>query len=213
VINTHYLVDLFANPFSGAPILDVRAPENGQSRAQGSHVIRIPAAVSVANPTDLADLLTKKYTGLLATYPGYSNMDYDDLLDATGLDPLATPGTRCTLGSRGGISLLPPGGANLQTVTTTLATTPSQAFITFEVYRWVYDDPKEDLLNRTYVEVVPDSNFLVLASFDNGLHSFPVTDGAFVNIPPAFQGNQFWLRFMTISGDDRNWLGSWAVIY
>ena len=58
-INTHYLVDLFANPFSGAQILDVRSPENGQSRAQGAHVIRVPANISVSNPTDMGDLLTK----------------------------------------------------------------------------------------------------------------------------------------------------------
>jgi hypothetical protein len=212
-INTHYLVDLFSNPFSGAPILDVRAPENGQSRAQGAHVIRIPAAVSVANPSDLADLLTKKYTGLLASYPGYTYIDYDDLLDATGIDPLATGCTpRCTLGSRGGISVYPL-GSSIKTVTTTLSSVPAQVFITFEIYQWAYDDPSEDLLNRTYVEVVPSPANLVLVTFDNWAHNFAVSDGSCLNIPPIAQGNQFALEFMNNTSTQRFWIGSWAVIY
>lgn len=213
-MSTHYLVDLFTNPMGDAPIIDVLVTQTGASQAQAGHIIRVSDDVSVQNPGNLADLLTKKYAGLLGAYPGFAYVTYDDLLDDTGIDLAAVPAVsrHSTQGTRGSISLGP--SSILQTTANALSAIPSQAYVLFELYRWSYIDPSGQILLRTYEEV--DHNpvdIIAEVSFNNGLHWYAVTDGVLLNIPALGQGAQFMIRWITAPATPKTWVGSWAVVY
>lgn len=209
-MTAHYLIDMFGNPLSSSAIVDVREPTNGQSLANGCFIVRIPDFIQVQNPTDLNDLLTKKYQGLLAFYAGFTHIAYDDLMDPLSLN-LAYAGTGGFFGERNTIALSP--GASIQSVVIPLASTPTVAVITWEVFRYLNADPKADRLQRTYWERPSTGSFTTCSvSFDGGVHFEATTDGAVHNIPLAYQGSSFIIR-LTNSSSDIQHIGSWAVIY
>ena len=213
-MSTHYLVDTFSASLPTARIVDVLTSTTGASQAQVGHIIRIPDEVSVQNPTNLGDLLTKKYLGMLAAYAGYSYITYDDMLDPAGIDLAAVPAAsrKCALGGRGSVSFEP--SSIIQTTMVSLAATPSQAYILFELYQWTYNDAATALLTRTYQEIDHNPTDIVAeVTFDNGIHWYAVTDGVILNVPLAGQGTEFMLRLTATASASKTWLGSWAVIY
>lgn len=206
-MSAHYLIDLFANPVSGARVIDVRNPPNLQSVINGSFIIRVPNGVQVVRPAGVTDLITQKYQGLLAANAGFTHITFDDLLDATHL----SGGTGTVFGQRGTIALLPSGTTS--SVSTPLASTPTQAFLTWEVFSVSDTDPYNDRFQRTYTEqpAIP-SNIAVQVSFNNGSTYNAVNDSAVLNIPLASQGSNFIIQF-TNASTGRLFIGSWAVVY
>lgn len=210
-MSAHYLVDLFASPFSTAAILDVHSPPSGQSRLQGALVIRVPDTVPVVNPTNLSDLLTKKYQGVLASFAGFPNVAYDDLLDVSGLDLSAT-GTKGSFGDRGTV-ILADGGI-VETVLVPLGGSDiTQCVVTWENYTVTNADPATGILGRTYAEVAPGPGVMTCqVSVDGGTTFQAALDGAVLNIPLLAQGTDLVLRWTNTSGG-RVGLGSWAFVY
>lgn len=220
-MGTHYLIDAYTTPIGDSPINDIRfSPPGDASPMNGSFVIRVDDGLDVRpdDVSDLNDLLTSKYTELLAAYPGFTTIIYDDMLDASGVDTTTSKG--CSLGDRGTISLAPWGGVSLnpqiKTNVIALGSTPTQAIVTWELFMVSHSDSKNDRATRVYTEV--DSNlasFNMLVSFNNGSTWQAVSDGTLFNIAPVDQGNQLIMAPVAISstGSFRIYVGSWAVIF
>jgi hypothetical protein len=211
-MGVHYLVDLYGNPVSTAKVIDVRTPSNGQSLLNGTFLVRVPDGVQVQKPTDLTDLLTKKYAGLLSFYAGFTRIAFDDLLDATSIDTVAATTAGALLGERSSIALLPAGA--FQTVTIPLTPgTPTVAVVTWETFQVTDSDSKTDRFQRTYAEVSSTPmNVTCSVSFNGGATFNSTLDGAILNIPLSGQGTSFVLR-LTNASANRLGIGSWAVIY
>lgn len=210
-MSTLYLVDFFANPVSTALINDVRQALTAP--LAGNFVVRVPDFLSVQNPVDVADLITKKYQALLAFHAGYANIAYDDLFDLADVDTGAAQ-VQGSFGERNLVTIYP--GARFQTQPVALTgPAPSQAFITWETYSVSLSDPAEGRAVPTYVEE-PSSGatFTCEVSFNNGANFYAATDGGLLNIPALGQGTQFILRLTNVSSPPRLLrVGSWAVVY
>lgn len=210
-MSLHYLVDLYTTPLSSSRILDVHTPEAGASPVNGAILIRVPDGVSVVNPLDLGDLLTKKYQGLLALYAGFPNIAYDDLLDATGIN-YATVSLSGTFGERGTVQM--ETFATLDTLPVALAGPPvTQCVVTWENYAITQTDPASGRVSRVYTDVpATPGNMTCQVSVDGGATFTTTLDGGVATIPLASQGNSLVLRFINQAAG-RLGLGSWAVIY
>ena len=214
--NDHYLVSMHGNPISSSRIADVVNSPLGISPIGGNFVVRAPAGAA-HNPTDLADLLSQKYGSLLASYPGFQHILYDDMLDASGIN-LAT--SEVTAGERSNIAILPghlDGGWSpgmLRTTTSTLDIAPASAVLVWELFEYAIDD-SSGRITRTYRELA-EANTFVDAYFNAGNYT-RVTNGAIFHIDPAAQGDQFrlifWNNYWGIGQCKTIWVGSWAVLY
>jgi hypothetical protein len=209
-MGTVYLVDAHNLTLADSEINDTIPLEYGDTLPiMGSFPVSIPFGVPVdGNPSDLTDLITKKYTGLLAYYPGFTYIDYDDCLDATGWDTSLYEGY--TLGERLTTSIYDTGTLQSNAVTLT-GTAPSEALVTWDVFQLTRANPKDGILVREYQEV-DAANLQCQVSFDNGSSWQIVIDGVLFSIPPASQGTNFIIQFTTATSG-RYWLGSWAVLY
>ena len=213
-MSTHYLVDSF-NPVVGtSELIDVRNTPEDESLINGSFIVREPGGISVKNPTDLTDLLAKKYTGLLAFYAGFTDCVFDDQLDATGINPANSAGV--LLGERLTNGLREPGvnPTLLESQPVVLGGTPTQAIITWECFELQDSDTAGARFERTYVEVSAGA-YTCEVSFDNGVNFNPTMDGAVLSIPVPEQGSAFIIRFVNVSSGPaaKTFIGSWAVIF
>lgn len=100
------------------------------------------------------------------------------------------------------------------TIATLSGAAPSQAVITWEVYRVNLADPALDRALLTYVEM-PASKFTCNVTFNGGANYYPATDGAVLNVPLIGQGTNFAIRLDNIPAllPEELYVGSWAVIY
>jgi hypothetical protein len=209
-MGTHYLLDLYANPLSGAKINDVNVSTDGRTTANGSFVVNIPPGVAVRDPVDLSDIITKKYQGLLVWYAGFTTLDYDDLLDASHID-LTDPQVEGRFGERGTVVINP--GKRLTSVVVPLGSAPTQAVILWECFEYEDTDIKANRFVRVYHELDPDAVSDAEVSFD-GTNFTSVTEGSggVVNVPVGWEGTSFIIRITNTSSDPIH-IGSWAVIY
>lgn len=203
----HYLIDPFTN---NGDIIDVITTESGSSDSTGATVIRIPDGVAIRdNPSNLADLLTAKYDGLLASYAGFTEIVADACMDELTLDPAGKKGAllsagfinHCTVGQ----------GCTLGFASIPLPFAPTQCVVTWEVYTYADVDDKTGRYQRVYQEADPNL-YRVDVMFD-GFQSNVVTDGTVFNIPIPDQGNNLIISFATPFPTPRLYLGSWAVIF
>ncbi len=209
--NTHYLIDLYTADASitTSRINAIRSPSNGESPLGGNFCVRIPSDVSVQNPTNLGDLLTKKHAGILANHTGFAtHIVSDDMIDDAGVDKTAT-GAKGTYGKRGSNSI--NAGAKLQSLSTALGSTPTSAIVVWELFDYLYADSATAPLVRTYKELDVTTT-TVAVSFNAGSSFTTVTNGTLLNIGGGDQGPNFVIRFTNISGG-RVWVGSWSVLF
>jgi len=212
-MTAHYLVDLFGSAAFpvNVSLIDVREPDLGQSLANGCMVVRVPDYIQVVRPTDLADLLYQKYTGLLAFYAGFANVAADDLIDPTHINLAASVGIRT--GKRNTVCIANSGNLRSNVYSLLPAPAPTVAVITWEVFEYVDTDPKTGMYEREYKEASA-SEFTCLVSFDNGVNWNAVVSEGVFNVPVGQQGTDFIIRFTNASAPGRElFLGSWAVIY
>lgn len=213
-MSTLYLIDGHNAVLANSEINDTIPIESGSQLINGSFVVRVPFGVPIdGTPSSLAELETQKFAGLLAFYPGFTFIDYDDGYDATGWDTAASQGVR--LGERGAVSLVDTGILTSNLVALS-GPSPANALITWEVSEVTgpsdpVDNAKDGTLARRYVEQSA-ADFQCEVTFDNGVNWNTVTDGVLFPIPLAEQGTQFMIRLTNSSGD-RRWTGSWAVLY
>lgn len=206
-MSIHYLIDPFTN---NGDIIDVVTTESGASNATGATVIRIPDGVAIHdNPTNLNDLLTAKYDGLLAFYAGFTEIVADSCMDGATVDPSNIKGA---ILSSGFVNHSTAGDSSLISfVTVPLPSTPTQCVVTWEVYTFTESNDKDGRYQRVYQEADPNLYFTQVI-FD-GVTANTVTDGTVFNIPVADQGNTFSISFSTPFSSQRLYLGSWAVIF
>jgi hypothetical protein len=212
-MSSHYLSDLFGGVVIG-DLVDARNATTGQSMINGAFVVRVPDGVAVDKPTGLADLLTQKYTGLLALNAGFTRIAYDDLLDPTGID--AVNSSFVNLGARGTVSIFAQGPTDyFQSVVVPLAgPAPAMVVVTWETFQYVDSDPKADRVQRTYSELPSSpSNVLCWVSFNSGATYTAALDGAATPIAGPDQGTNLIVRFQNAGAYDRVYLGSWAMLY
>src|SRR5574343_1309488 len=207
----HYLVDLYDVPIASAKINDVIAATAGASAVNGNFVVRVPGDVSVHDPTDLTDLLAQKYAGLLAANAGFTEVIWDDLLDAGHVDTAAT-NVEGRFGDRGTI-VVNPGKVFQSTLISPIpGVAPAQAVVTWETFEYVDTDTPLGRITRTYGGTWADLVSTCEVSFDGGVSFFAVTDGGVVNIPLVSQGTNFIIRITNTTASPIH-LGSWAVVY
>lgn len=178
---------------------------------RGSFVVGLPYDVPLDGaPVDVSDLITKKYTGMLASYPGYSNIIYDEQLDALGWNTSGGAGARA-FGSRKTTALGGSVTSSIVTPTTTLGTSPSTI-----VFRWeVFAHVRTDAIADTIVDGVVEEDPNVLdgqVSFNGGGAYHSVTSGVPFEVPFADQGSSFRVQFVNTS-TNRYWLHAWALLY
>lgn len=218
-MSTHYLISQYNNEINDV-VASLGAPP--QTLITGNYVVRVPDDVSVQNPTNLADLLTKKYAGILGTYGLFTQIVYDDMLDDTGVDTGNSTGV--VLGSNGVVGIYPEHNAHTPVLQTSPAgivwggpgSGPPQATLTYEVFEYVDTDNKSSSYQRYYREVSPDTDMAAEVSFDGGLTFLATTDKSLITIPPVSQGTQVIVRFTRITDVDtrgRVFIGSLAVLF
>jgi hypothetical protein len=184
----------------------------GTRSTRGSFVVNVPYEIPLDGvPGDLDDLITKKYAGILALYPGFTHILFDEQTDATGWSfPPSTGVPLCTVGERQSTSLSL--GGTLESTVTVLASAPTTAIVRWEAYQYIYASDPNATGNRTYNEQDP-AGFAVSVSFNNGSTYNAVTNGLVLSIPLASQGNQFKVRFQRNSGPLKLGLAAWTLIY
>lgn len=213
-MGTLFLIDAHTPVLLDSEINDTIPIEMGDTQIiNGSFPVNVPFGVPIdGTPANLTELLSQKFTGLLAFYPGYTYIDYDEGVDATGWDAANSAGAG--IGNRGAAYANDGGYLSSNPLATTGAA-PSAAIVTWEVFEVTgmsTENSKSSVFVKRYGEKDP-SDLTVWASFDGGTTWInPVTDGVQFSIPGWQQGTSFVIRFSNSSGS-RLWVGSWAVIY
>ena len=214
-MGTLYLIDGHNPTLASSAIKDTYILTSGSRELRGSFPVNLPFDVPLngATPTIVSDLVTQKYAGLLSMYPGYTHILYDEQLDGTGWDTtaIATFGTACTVGSRKTTKLIHAGGFPMHSLTTTLATTPTNYILRYELFTYQDNDTTTAPYQRFYAETTDTAaQVLVYVSFNGNFQL--ATNGVASAIGSADQGNSFQLRFQKTSTSPV-WIGSWALIY
>lgn len=213
-MGTLYLIDSNNPTLLSSKINDTVNLQPGDTRSiRGSFVVNLPYDVPMdGTPDDLQDLITKKYQGILSVYPGFTNIIYDEQIDAADWDTTTCVGT--TLGSRQTNSLNLDSSSTMTTTAHALASVPEVCMVRFELFHIVQTDPATGQVTRAFQDVTAsESTVEVKVAFD-GATFIPVTSGVLLNIPLGSRGNQLKVRFSrTFAGSQRTYLGSWAVAY
>jgi hypothetical protein len=203
-MSIHYLIDPFT---TNGDIIDVITAESGQTDATGATVVRVPDGVAIHNnPTDVTNLLTQKYDGLLGFFAGFTQIVGDSCM---GGDNVAT--VKAGITSAGFVNHGLFGSGVVQFGPLTLPFAPTQCVLTWELFSFTEANDKTGRYQRVYVE--EDPNLIGCnVSFDNGAHlSFPTSDTV-LNIPVIGQGTTFILNLSNVTSN-RYYLGSWALIF
>jgi len=212
---TLYLVNAHNNVLLSSEINDTVNLAAGYSESRslrGSFAVSLPFDIPLDGvPSDLNDLITKKYAGMLALYPGYQNILFDEQIDASDWLFPPTAGTAiCSVGERQNTSVTT--GGTLESVAAALATVPQIVIVRWEAFVYGYDDVTGTQPSRTYTEVDP-SVFDVTVSFNGGATWESVINGMLFSVPLGSQGSSFKIRIQRNGGPLRAQLGSWALIY
>jgi len=207
-MGTLYLVDAFDNVVSTSLINDTVNLQTGSHPIRGSFIVNLPFDVPLDGvPVDVADLVTKKYAGTLASYPGYANIIYDEQLDSLGWQTTAGTGARF-FGGRKSTAFGSP--ASVSSQATALGTTPAIAIFRWELFSYALTDTINGAITRAVTEEAADQ---VTASVSfNGGTPFAVASGVPFEIPLGSQGSTFRVSFSNSSGS-KFWVGAWALIY
>jgi len=214
-MGTLYLIDGHNPTLASSAIKDTYILTSGSRELRGSFPVNLPFDVPLEGPTPtiVSGLVTQKYAGLLSMYPGYSHILYDEQLDGTGWDmtAIATNGTACTVGSRKTTKLINAGSLPMHSLATTLATTPTNYILRYELYKYQDNDTVGGPYQRLYSETTDiAAQVTVYASFNGNFQL--ATNGVAAAIASLDQGNSFQLRFQKTSTNPV-WIGSWALIY
>jgi hypothetical protein len=213
-MSTHYLIDPFGDSSSpdfllGAPIVDTVYTLIGESECTGSLVVRVDDSIFLRPSPDpiinLGTLLAAKYAGIIAAYPGFQHVLYDQCLDATGVNTANSSHVMISSGVTNHCVL--PGG-HLETQATSLDNDVVPQFVLlYEIYAYASDE-QSGRYKRLYQEI---SSTQVSVNFSNG----PITNvvsGQVVNVPEDKQGSEITVIFDNVDLP-RYYVGSWAILY
>ena len=205
-MSIHYLVDPST---TNADIIDVVIAESGQTDATGATLIRIPDGVGVDNqPSNLTDLLTEKYNGLLAYYAGFTQIVADSCLDASNVS--LTDCSRTVLAA-GRVNHAIDAGGTLSFNPVTIGGAVEQCVVVWETYEFLDSNDKTTLFQRVYSELNTSSLDVTVGFNGLGGSFLAATSDTVLNVPVPDQGTDLTLVFVNNTGN-RVYLGSWAVI-
>lgn len=209
-MSTIYLINAHTSVLANSPIEDVVSSITGTVPLNSGFPVRVPYGLDLNDDaiTTLSELLTQKAASLLASYPGYTSIVFDDMLEASSIEFANCSSVQ--VGDRATTSVLPNG--LLETLLVALGSTPTAAVLTWELFQVSRTDPKTGAQVRTMTEV-PSANMSAYASFDGGSTYIEVFDGVPFNIPAPSQGNQLVIQFDNPSSSEKYNFGSWALIY
>jgi hypothetical protein len=212
-VSTYFLFDMHVPTIEDARIVDaiITSDPGAEFRVDGLTPIRVPGGVHVENPANLADLLQKKYQGILAQYPGFANIIHDDLLDGDDVVPIGMTKS----GSRGMV-----GGKFQSTAVDVSGMTSAvtQCILVYEHYTWRYVDRKDGRIERYYVEE-PESAHTARVSVNGGSAWNVTTSGALLVPEPVEQGSSVIVELLEQNSLDTAtnrrvvMCGSWALIF
>lgn len=211
-MGTLYLIDAHNPVLLSSKINDVANVMEGNTHAlRGSFPVNVPFDIPIDGaPTDLNDLITKKYLGILAIYPGFHHILFDEQVDSLDWDNPG--GSSYTLGSRQNNSVRGKSSDYLYSLTQTLATTPTTAVFRYEFFQYIESDPSSGQYTRKYQDITNASDIVIDVTFNGGNSFLTATNGALLNIPIGDQGNQFSLQVHRTAGTPA-YIGSWAIVY
>lgn len=212
-MSTLYLLDAHDTTAANSRITDVQVDPNGAENPvtgatiNGSFPVFVPPGIAVEQVSTVTELNTAKFTDLLALYPGFEYIAYDDLVSSPNYDPSALLAVQ--VGDRVSVKMMP--GGIYQTNAISLSDTPNDAIVIWEVYE-IVETISDNRVLLTLNELDPDTTDMeVRASFNGGTNFQLYTNGVMGVIPPAEQGSSLVMKFNNIS--DFAYLASWAVLY
>ena len=126
----------------------------------GSYIIRVDDEfILVSDPTNRADLVTKKYAAILASSAFFTDILFDPMFDASGID-LAHPAlTGVTTGDKGVNGLYPQTIGQIPSLPsnlTILGSSPAQVMVRYEAFQYAEVDDKNNPHQRVYLPIAPD---------------------------------------------------------
>jgi hypothetical protein len=220
-VSIYYLIDLFTDQINAVVTSQSTPPT---ILTTGSYVVRVDDNVAVQSPSDLSDLLTKKYLGILGAHGLFTQITYDTMQDASNIDLSNSIGV--ITGDRGvnGLYANPPApglASVLQTTPNGITWTgpgagPPEATVSYELFTYVDLDPSGTPYQRQYQELSPDVDVSAEISFDNGTSFLSFQDKSLITVPTSSRGVNIILRFTRetdVSAHPRVFIGSWAVLY
>lgn len=212
-MSTFYLLSVFNDQIN-----DVVSPPSspGSTVVTGNYVVRVADDVVVKNPVSVSDLVTQKYASILSSHGLFTQIIFDDMLDATEINAANSSGV--VLGVKGMNSVFDAGVLETSPLSITWGgggAGPAQAIMTYEVFQYTDSDLTAGPYSRTYTEVTPGTSpFTVQISFNGGSTFQACSDKNLLNITIPSQGTSLILRF-THTGTPRGryFLGSWAIVF
>ena len=214
-MSTYYLFDMHSNPITDSRLRGVILDPDGTTAIDrtGSFVVRVPPGVQIdTEPTNLTELLTEKYAGLLASFAGFTRITFDDLLDATNLNAAAS--SQASFGDRSNIIAFSNGAIIESDPTALSGGAPTEAIVTWEAFQSVSAGSLGVRQVLQYQEVAADDFLQVDVSFNGGTDFNTVTNSGLLAIPPAEVGTSFVIRFTSQAlGLANVQISSWSVIY
>jgi len=211
-MSTLYLIEANNNVLANSAINNVMNLQDGTYPIRGTFPVLLPFDVPLEGvPTGLNDLVTKKYQGMLALYPGYTNILFNEMNDVGGWETSVSFGTGLRhFGARKTVSLGPAFTA-LQSTVTNLGFAPTNAILRWQVFSYEITDVGVDgEISRVLRE--EDPAFLNAAVVFNG-GIFP-SNGVPFTIPVGIQSSNVYVTFNnTPHQTERLYLASWALIY
>ncbi len=208
-MSTFYLIDAHTSPIADSEINDVKTSLDGEIVLNGNFVIKVPDGVHIENPTSLTDLITQKFAGVLASYPGFTNIIYDNYLDDTDINA-AHAGSLLNGLKRGQRNTVSVGLDTIYYTTTTdiSPTTITQAILYYELYSVRYSTAADGRLLRTYVEEEATGDIVDVAVTADGTVYAQVDSGQLTTVT---SGSDITVR--VFGQQDNICIGAWAVIY
>lgn len=208
-MSTLYLVDAHNSTVADSRITDILPPSDSLITGvslNGNFPVFIPSSISLSQVGTVDDLNTAKYSELLALYPGFTYISYEDYLSAPSVNTANS--TNFQIGDRVTTSLNYYG--ILETNPVALSSTPNTAILTWEVYE-IVETISDNRVLLILNEIDPDT-LTVQASFDGGSNFQSYLNGVLGIIPVVEQGSSFVVKFTNGTANSYH-LASWSVLY
>jgi hypothetical protein len=212
-MSTLYLIEAHNSTVADSRITNVQVDPDGADNLitgvtiNGSFPVLASPDITIEDVNTVSELNTAKYTELLALYPGFTYIAYEDFLASPSVNSPNCANIR--LGERVTTSLGPSG--ILETTSTALSDTPDDAILIWEAYE-IVETIVDNRVLLVLNELDPDADLTVEASFNGGTDFQAYTSGVVGTIPLAEQGSSLVVKFTSTVSDAR-YLASWAVLY
>ena len=216
-MSTLYLLDAHDTTAADSRITDVQVDPDGSENLitgatiNGSFPVFVPSGIAVEQVSTVSDLNTAKFADLLALYPGFTYIAYEDFLSSPSFDSANSDIVQ--VGDRVSTRITGYGGV-FQSQTVALSDTPNDAIGIWELYE-IEETITDNRVLLTLNELNP-SSLQVELSFNGGSDFQTYYSGVLETIPLAEQGSSLVVKFSHLdvgNAEKSRYLASWAVLY